>query len=39
MRSAANVSQRLLRLDREKTLRKVSPAMRSFFYGVRKKEL
>jgi len=31
MHSAANVSQQLRRLGREKTLRKVPPAMRSFF--------
>jgi hypothetical protein len=30
MRSAANMSQQLRRLEREKTLRKVAPAMRRF---------
>jgi hypothetical protein len=31
MRSAANVSEQLRRLDREKNLCKVPPVMRSFF--------
>ncbi len=36
MRSAANVSQQLRRLDRGKTLSKLPPEMRSFLEGIRK---
>ena len=36
MRSAANVSQQLRRLDRGKTLSKLPPEMRSLLEGARK---
>jgi hypothetical protein len=39
MRSAANVSQQLRRLDRERTLGKLPPGMRSFLAGVREGQM